>query len=64
MFGLHKPNPKPKPDGRYHYHNRPRLRGVKHVIFYALPHFKEFYAEILGSVMPDDESTVTVLYTK
>lgn len=49
---------------RYHYHFRPRLRGIKHIVFYGLPQFAEFYPELLGYIVPDDEVTVTSLYTR
>lgn len=48
---------------RFHYHFRPRLRGVRHVIFYGLPNFPEFYSEILNNVAVEATTTCTALYS-
>eukprot|EP00040_Diaphanoeca_grandis_P028573 m.165769 g.165769 ORF g.165769 m.165769 type:complete len:563 (+) comp31396_c0_seq1:2698-4386(+) len=50
--------------GRFHYHFRPRLRGIKHIIFYQLPEFAEFYNELVGCLNPSEETTCCALYTK
>lgn len=48
---------------RFHYHFRPRLRGIRHVIFYGLPNFAEFYPELLNSIAVEPTTTCTVLYS-
>jgi U3 small nucleolar RNA-associated protein 25 len=43
---------------------RYRIRGVKHVIFYSLPLFSDFYAEILNWLEKPDQVTVEVLWSE
>ncbi|EGD75582.1 hypothetical protein PTSG_06651 [Salpingoeca rosetta] len=51
---------------RYHYHNRPTIRNARHLVFYELPLFPQFYSEMLnainGAVVAD--ATCTVLYSR
>ena len=50
---------------RHYYHHRLKIRGVKHVVFYAPPDYPQFYNEILDSIdMSDTESSSTVLYSR
>eukprot|EP00039_Didymoeca_costata_P014798 m.243960 g.243960 ORF g.243960 m.243960 type:complete len:702 (-) comp16099_c0_seq26:1603-3708(-) len=48
---------------RYHYHHRPTLRGIQHLIFYGPPTFPQYYPEMLGMIQPNKDTTCTVLYT-
>ena len=50
---------------RHYYHHRMKIRGVKHVVFYAPPDYPQFYSEILDTIdMSDTESTSMVLYSR
>ena len=49
---------------RYHYYFRPKLRGVKHIVFYGLPQFSEFYPEFLNSVEASSDATCSVIYSR
>jgi U3 small nucleolar RNA-associated protein 25 len=49
---------------RFHFHHRIRVRGIKHIIFYGLPHFASFYSEMLNMMDSDNDVTCTVLFSK
>jgi U3 small nucleolar RNA-associated protein 25 len=51
---------------RFHFHNRPRLRSVKHIVFYQPPVYPQIYAELVNSLSaePGEEVTVTVAFTR
>ncbi|KAJ3410687.1 hypothetical protein HDV05_003484 [Chytridiales sp. JEL 0842] len=50
---------------RFHFFRRYRIRGVKQVIFYALPEHENYYPEILNFVEGDAaEGGCTLLYSK
>ncbi|PFX26374.1 Digestive organ expansion factor [Stylophora pistillata] len=57
---------------RFYFFYRYRIRGIKNIIFYELPHYSMFYAEILNfmdtrsnqSKSQMNPVTCTVLYTK
>ena len=49
---------------RFHYHHRIRVRGIRHIVFYGLPHFAEFYPEMLNMMDSQTDITCTVLYNK
>lgn len=40
-----------------------QLRGIRHLVFYSLPLYHEFYPEIINSLEPGSDVTVTVLYS-
>ena len=31
---------------RYHFFNRKKIKGIRHIVFYELPKFPNFYSEI------------------
>jgi len=45
---------------RFHFYNRYKIRGVKHVIFFGLPHFTSFYSEILNNITDNDGSIISI----
>lgn len=58
---------------RYHFFNRIRLKGIRHLIFYAPPSFPHFYSEMCNLMEAsnqnprsgsDSNMTVTMLYSK
>jgi U3 small nucleolar RNA-associated protein 25 len=49
---------------RFHYHHRSKIRGLRHVIFYGLPHFAGFYSELLNMMESDTDVSCTILYHK
>lgn len=50
---------------RYHFYRRHKIKGVKHVIFYQLPMYPHFYAEVCNFVGRDAVfPTCTVVYSK
>lgn len=57
---------------RFHFYRRYRLKGVKHLIFYQLPIYPQFYAEVSNfllepsapDIVGDTIPTCTVLYSK
>ena len=60
--------------GRAHFFKRLRIRGARHIVFYSLPQYASFYAELVNMVSPTDGSSgeaasaaqmsCTVLYTQ
>eukprot|EP00049_Salpingoeca_infusionum_P022861 m.9247 g.9247 ORF g.9247 m.9247 type:complete len:771 (+) comp5436_c0_seq2:192-2504(+) len=49
---------------RYHYHQRPTLRNIKHIVFYQLPQYPQFYSELLNLIPDASDATCTALFTK
>ncbi|XP_055533035.1 U3 small nucleolar RNA-associated protein 25 homolog [Wyeomyia smithii] len=59
---------------RSHFFRRPRIKGIRHLVFYQLPTYPSFYAEMINLMANDYQNrkdgidasamTVTVLYTK
>lgn len=49
---------------RFQFFYRYRLRGIKHIIFYQLPHFRNFYSELLNFMDRSASATCTVLYSR
>ncbi|XP_054011268.1 U3 small nucleolar RNA-associated protein 25 homolog [Hylaeus anthracinus] len=58
---------------RFHFFRRIRMKGIRHIIFYAPPTFPEFYSEICNLMQEANQNpragsesnmTVTVLYCK
>ncbi|KAL1501121.1 hypothetical protein ABEB36_006506 [Hypothenemus hampei] len=58
---------------RYHFYNRIRIKGIRHLIFYQLPCYSHFYSEMCNlmqefnmnkKVGSMDNMTVSVIYTK
>lgn len=58
---------------RFHFFRRYRIKGVKHLIFYQLPTYPQFYAEVSNFLLEPSAqtdvdvsvaSTSTVLYSK
>lgn len=49
---------------RFHYHFRPRLRGVNHVVFYGLPTFSHYYSELLNAIKTSPETTCSAVFTR
>ncbi|XP_065832625.1 U3 small nucleolar RNA-associated protein 25 homolog [Oscarella lobularis] len=35
---------------RYHFYRRIQIRGMRHIIFYELPHYHEFYVELINAM--------------
>ncbi|KXJ71921.1 hypothetical protein RP20_CCG019385 [Aedes albopictus] len=59
---------------RSHFFRRPRIKGIRHLMFYQLPAYPQFYAEMINLMANEYQNrkdgidasamTVTVLYTK
>ncbi|XP_021712701.1 digestive organ expansion factor homolog [Aedes aegypti] len=59
---------------RSHFFRRPRIKGIRHLVFYQLPAYPQFYAEMINLMANEYQNrkdgidasamTVTVLYTK
>ncbi|XP_077968040.1 U3 small nucleolar RNA-associated protein 25 homolog [Styela clava] len=56
---------------RFHFYNRARIRGMRHLIFYELPTYPLFYVELCNMVRDSHQgdgvtssSSVNVMYTK
>ncbi|XP_018016426.1 U3 small nucleolar RNA-associated protein 25 homolog [Hyalella azteca] len=61
---------------RFHYYKRPVIKGIRHLIFYALPSFSSFFSEMcnlmIGSLQNQSaprsqlqhRSSITVLYQR
>lgn len=58
---------------RFHFHRRPRIKGIRHLIFYQLPIFPQFYSEMCNLMSADYQNprggskynmSVTVVYNK
>nr|XP_023021068.1 digestive organ expansion factor homolog [Leptinotarsa decemlineata] len=58
---------------RYHFFNRKRIKGIRHLLFYQLPVFPHFYYEICNlmqeaylnkKIGSSSNMTVTVIYSK
>lgn len=48
---------------RFHFFRRPRVRGIRHLIFYGLPENASFYPELLNLVQGDNV-TCACLFSK
>ncbi|XP_055632137.1 U3 small nucleolar RNA-associated protein 25 homolog [Toxorhynchites rutilus septentrionalis] len=59
---------------RSHFFRRPRIKGIRHIVFYQLPTYPQFYSEMVNLMANDYQNrkdgidasamTVTGLYTK
>ena len=49
---------------RFHYHSRIKLRGIRHIIFYGLPYYPEFYSELINFLERQTDLSVTIIYSK
>lgn len=52
---------------RFHFFRRLKIRGIRHVLFYALPVNAQFYSEILNMLQGsggDSDLSCTVLFTR
>merc|ERR1712025_657162 len=58
---------------RLHFYRRFQIRGARHIIFYELPHYPNFYAELCNMLSANKakagtsdntQITATVLYNK
>jgi len=54
---------------RFNFFYRYKLKGIRHIIFYQLPHFPHFYSEIVNAmttseVVGDSSVSCTVLYSR
>lgn len=49
---------------RFHFHNRPSLRNIKHVVFYQLPTYADFYPELLNRITQPEGASCSVLYSR
>ncbi|XP_074655131.1 U3 small nucleolar RNA-associated protein 25 homolog [Tubulanus polymorphus] len=55
---------------RFHFYRRYKLRGIKHIVFYELPHYPQFYSEMCNMLIDakrnDDheDMTCSVIYSK
>ncbi|GAV05520.1 hypothetical protein RvY_15640 [Ramazzottius varieornatus] len=54
---------------RFHFFYRYRIRGIRHILFYGLPHYTHYYAELCNMMVGDDtdvlhQFTSDVLYSK
>ncbi|XP_058834190.1 U3 small nucleolar RNA-associated protein 25 homolog [Topomyia yanbarensis] len=59
---------------RSHFFRRPRIKGIRHLVFYQLPTYPQFYAEMINLMANEYQNrkdgvdastmTTTVLYTK
>ncbi|KAJ8946429.1 hypothetical protein NQ318_014415 [Aromia moschata] len=58
---------------RYHFFNRKRIKGIRHLVFYQLPNFPHFYYEMCNLMQAANMNkkignmanmTVTVIYSK
>ncbi|KAI8825428.1 hypothetical protein BJ741DRAFT_632277 [Chytriomyces cf. hyalinus JEL632] len=48
---------------RFHFFRRYKIRGCKHVVFYQLPEYAQFYAELLNGMDVGMESRCSVVYS-
>lgn len=49
---------------RFQFFYRYRLKGIKHIIFYQLPHYPNYYAELLNFMERTSSASCTVLYSR
>ena len=54
---------------RYHFYNRPHLKGIENLIFYELPSFPQIYSELCNSIRPQEgdevpSNSIITLYSK
>uniref|UniRef100_A0A1Q3EZY8 U3 small nucleolar RNA-associated protein 25 homolog n=1 Tax=Culex tarsalis TaxID=7177 RepID=A0A1Q3EZY8_CULTA len=59
---------------RSHFFRRPRIKGIRHLVFYQLPQFPQFYPEMINLMADEYQNkrdgvdpssmTVTALYTR
>ncbi|KAJ3171913.1 hypothetical protein HDU87_008163 [Geranomyces variabilis] len=52
---------------RFHFFRRYHIRGMRHIVFYALPEYGEYYAEMVNMLeegKTGEAVSCTVLYTK
>ncbi|KAJ3253893.1 rRNA-binding ribosome biosynthesis protein utp25 [Chytriomyces hyalinus] len=48
---------------RFHFFRRYKIRGCKHVVFYQLPEYAQFYAELMNGMDVGMESRCSVVYS-
>jgi U3 small nucleolar RNA-associated protein 25 len=48
---------------RFHFFRRPRIRGIRHLIFYGLPENQQFYPEMLN-LLQGENTTCACLFSK
>ncbi|CAI7851867.1 unnamed protein product, partial [Closterium sp. NIES-54] len=49
---------------RSHFYHRYRIRGIREVIFYSLPCYPHFYAEILNLLEGVDNASCSAIFTR
>ncbi|EFN87437.1 digestive organ expansion factor homolog [Harpegnathos saltator] len=58
---------------RFHFHRRPRIKGIRHLIFYQLPIFPQFYSEMCNLMSAEYQNprggskhnmSIAVIYNK
>ncbi|RKO91155.1 digestive organ expansion factor, partial [Blyttiomyces helicus] len=49
---------------RFHFFRRYALRGIRHIVFYALPEHPEYYPELVNLLDVAAEMSVTVAYSR
>ncbi|KAH9497821.1 hypothetical protein DERF_013777 [Dermatophagoides farinae] len=54
---------------RYHFYNRPTIKGIRHLIFYEPPVYPQFYSEMVNAMNHANQGqkismSVTVLYNR
>ncbi|XP_050524494.1 U3 small nucleolar RNA-associated protein 25 homolog [Daktulosphaira vitifoliae] len=51
---------------RYHFYNRPKIRGIETIVFYQLPTIAGFYSELCNSIIESNcgSRNITVLYSQ
>jgi U3 small nucleolar RNA-associated protein 25 len=49
---------------RFHYHSRIKVRKIRHIIFYGLPFYPDFYSELSNALDREGDVSVTVIFSK
>ncbi|KAL5008092.1 hypothetical protein ScPMuIL_013673 [Solemya velum] len=55
---------------RFHFYKRYRIRGIRNLVFYELPHYPHFYSELCNMILDPkkqketDNLSTTILYSK
>ncbi|KNC70966.1 hypothetical protein SARC_16500, partial [Sphaeroforma arctica JP610] len=49
---------------RFYFYRRYRIRGMHNIVFYDPPTNPLFYPELINTMEPEVDASVTVLYTK
>lgn len=44
---------------RYHFFHRYKIRGIRNIVFYALPMYEEFYSEMVNMADTTDGNAVS-----